>query len=82
MNNGKDSFRLKNHQKQKRASLTSQSSQPVTDHPKRRETVAEYIRRGGTITAQSPVYDITRPEVKDLLDKIVCSPKEVDFCIK
>tara|TARA_X000001036_G_scaffold195403_1_gene184275 strand:+ start:1707 stop:2012 length:306 start_codon:yes stop_codon:yes gene_type:complete len=82
MDNGKDSFCSKNHSKQKRASFTSQFTQPITDHPKRRETVTEYLARGGTITAQPAVRTITWREAQDLLEKLAwhnyVPPKPVD----
>ncbi len=53
MQNGKEGTGNKNRSKQKRASLTSQQSQPVTNHPnmeQRKESVAEYLARGGEYT--------------------------------
>ena len=70
MQNGKAGIRNKNRSKQKRASLTSQQSQPITDHPQRRETVAEYLARGGTISAQPPVRTISWEEARDLIEKL------------
>ena len=82
MQNGKAGIRNKNRSKQKRASLTSQFTQPITDTPKRRETVAEYIARGGRISTQPSVRTITWREAQDLLEKLAwhnyVPPKPVD----
>lgn len=82
MQNGKAGIGNKNRSKQKRASLTSQQSQPITDHPKRRETVTEYLARGGRISTQPSVRTITWREAQDLLEKLAwhnyVPPKPVD----
>tara|TARA_B100000965_G_scaffold80150_2_gene63867 strand:- start:303 stop:563 length:261 start_codon:yes stop_codon:yes gene_type:complete len=82
MDNGKESFCIKNRSKQKRASLTSQQSQPFTDHTARRETICSYLARGGTITTQPPVHELTWREAQDLLMKLAwhnyVPPKPVD----
>ena len=73
MQNGKEGICNKNRSKQKRASLTSQQSQPVTNHPKveqRKESVAEYLARGGRISTQPPVRTISWEEARDLIEKL------------
>jgi len=73
MQNGKAGIGNKNHSKQKRASLTSQQSEPITDHPimeQRKESVAEYLARGGRISTQPPVRTISWEEARDLIEKL------------
>ena len=73
MQNGKEGICNKNRSKQKRASLTSQQSQPVTNHPnmeQRKESVAKYLARGGRISTQPPVRTISWEEARDLIEKL------------
>ena len=73
MQNGKEGICNKNRSKQKRASLTSQQSQPITNHPnmeQRKESVAEYLARGGRISTQPPVRTISWEEARDLIEKL------------